>query len=101
MLLNAVVQGSTYPDLRARCAKELSKYSFDVHPIGAVVPLLESYDYRTIVNIVMSSVQHLPRSRPIHLMGAGHPMLFALMVAMGCDLFDSAAYMLYAQDDRF
>ena len=33
-------------------------------------------------------------------MGAGHPMIFALCVAMGCDLFDSAAYILYAEDDR-
>ena len=33
-------------------------------------------------------------------MGAGHPMIFALAVAMGCDLFDSAAYILYAEDDR-
>ena len=34
-------------------------------------------------------------------MGAGHPMIFALCVAMGCDLFDSAAYILYAEGDRF
>ncbi len=34
-------------------------------------------------------------------MGAGHPMIFAFAVALGCDLFDSAAYILYAQDDRF
>jgi 7-cyano-7-deazaguanine tRNA-ribosyltransferase len=28
-------------------------------------------------------------------------MMFALAVAMGCDLFDSAAYALYARDDRY
>ncbi|MDX9693744.1 MAG: tRNA guanosine(15) transglycosylase TgtA [Methanothermobacter sp.] len=100
MMLNSVVQGSTYPDLRSKCAKELSKMDFDVHPIGAVVPLLESYDYNSLVKVVMASVEYLPPSRPRHLMGAGHPMLFALAVAMGCDLFDSAAYMLYANDDR-
>ena len=48
----------------------------------------------------MASVEYLPPSRPRHLMGAGHPMLFALAVSMGCDLFDSAAYILYANDDR-
>lgn len=100
MMLNSVVQGSTYADLRRRCAMELSRMDFDVHPIGAVVPLLESYDYKSLVEVVMASVECLPPSRPRHLMGAGHPMLFALAVSMGCDLFDSAAYMLYANDDR-
>lgn len=100
MMLNSVVQGSTYPDLRRKCARELSRMDFDVHPIGAVVPLLESYDYKSLVEVVMASVECLPPSRPRHLMGAGHPMLFALAVSMGCDLFDSAAYMLYANDDR-
>ncbi|HDN74535.1 MAG TPA: tRNA guanosine(15) transglycosylase TgtA, partial [Archaeoglobus sp.] len=38
---------------------------------------------------------------PIHLFGCGHPMLFAFAVALGCDLFDSAAYALYAKDDRY
>ena len=73
---------------------------FQLHPIGAVVPLMESYQYSTLLDVVMASVEHLPDSRPRHLMGAGHPMLFSFAVALGCDLFDSAAYILYAQDDR-
>lgn len=100
LMLNSVVQGSTYPDLRSECAQKLGKMDFQVHPIGAVVPLMESYRYQELVEVVMSSVSHLPDSRPRHLMGAGHPMIFALAVAMGCDLFDSAAYILYAEDDR-
>ncbi len=100
MMLNAVIQGSTYPELRAECAKKLSIMEFDVHPIGAVVPLLESYHYRILVDVLMASIKHLTPSRPRHLMGAGHPMFFAFAVSMGCDLFDSAAYMLYADDDR-
>jgi len=100
LMLNSVVQGSTYPDLRSRCADILGGMDFQVHPIGAVVPLLESYSYREVVEVVMASVKCLPDSRPRHLMGAGHPMVFALAVAMGCDLFDSAAYILFAEDDR-
>jgi 7-cyano-7-deazaguanine tRNA-ribosyltransferase len=100
LMLNSVVQGSTYPDLRSQCADKLGKMNFEVHPIGAVVPLMESYQYKELVEVVMASVSHLPDSRPRHLMGAGHPMIFALAVAMGCDLFDSAAYILYAEDDR-
>jgi 7-cyano-7-deazaguanine tRNA-ribosyltransferase len=100
MMLNSVVQGSTYPDLRSRCADILGGMDFQVHPIGAVVPLLESYRYREVVEVIMATVTHLPDSRPRHLMGAGHPMVFGLAVALGCDLFDSAAYILYAEDDR-
>ncbi len=100
MLLNSVVQGSTYLDLRQECAKELSKLDADLYPIGAVVPLMESYHYKDLVDVVMNSMKELSDTVPRHLMGAGHPMIFALCVAMGCDLFDSAAYILYAEDDR-
>jgi 7-cyano-7-deazaguanine tRNA-ribosyltransferase len=101
MMMNSVVQGSTFLDLRSKCAKAIGAMGFDVYPIGAVVPLMESYRYTELVDVVMASVENLPDSQPRHLMGAGHPMVFALAVAMGCDLFDSAAYILYAQDDRF
>lgn len=100
MKLNSVVQGSTFPDLRRYCADELTKLDADLYPIGAVVPLMESYHYKDLVDVVMNSVAHLPDNKPRHLMGAGHPMIFALTAAMGCDLFDSAAYILYAEDDR-
>ena len=100
MLLNSVVQGSTFLDLRRYCARELSKLDADLYPIGAVVPLMESYHYKGLVDVVMNSMKDLSDTVPRHLMGAGHPMIFALCVAMGCDLFDSAAYILYAEDDR-
>jgi 7-cyano-7-deazaguanine tRNA-ribosyltransferase len=101
LMMNSVVQGSTFIDLRSKCAEQIGSMGFDVYPIGAVVPLMESYRYSELVDVVMASVKNLPDSKPRHLMGAGHPMVFALAVAMGCDLFDSAAYILYAQDDRF
>lgn len=100
MLLNSVVQGSTFLDLRRECARELSKLDADLYPIGAVVPLMESYHYKDLVDVVMNSMKELSDTVPRHLMGAGHPMIFSLCVALGCDLFDSAAYILYAEDDR-
>ncbi|HTX61360.1 MAG TPA: tRNA guanosine(15) transglycosylase TgtA [Methanobacterium sp.] len=100
LMLNSVVQGSTYPDLRVESARTLGEMEFDIHPIGAVVPLMENYQYSTLLDVIMASVENLPDSRPRHLMGAGHPMIFSFAVALGCDLFDSAAYILYAQDDR-
>ena len=79
MKINSVVQGSTYPDLREYCATELTKLDADLYPIGAVVPLMEMYHYRDLVDAVMHSVKCLPDSKARHLMGAGHPTLhFAL-----------------------
>ena len=99
--MNAAIQGSTYPDLRIHAAKQLSEMNFEVHPIGAVVPLMEAYRYRALVDVVIASKIGLRPDRPVHLFGAGHPMVFALAVAMGVDLFDSASYAVYAKDDRY
>ena len=49
----------------------------------------------------MAAKQTIPRSSCVHLFGAGHPSMFALAAAMGCDLFDSAAYALYAKEGRY
>ncbi|MGP8330511.1 MAG: tRNA guanosine(15) transglycosylase TgtA [Methanosarcinaceae archaeon] len=101
MLLAGTVQGSTYSDLREKCARTLSEIHFDIYPFGAVVPLMESYRYADLVDVIISSKKGLNSAAPVHLFGAGHPMMFALAVALGCDLFDSAAYALYAKDGRY
>jgi len=62
---------------------------------------MESYRYRDLVRIVMAAKRGIPASSCVHLFGAGHPAMFALAVAMGCDVFDSAAYALYARDRRY
>lgn len=100
MMVNAVVQGSIYPALRERCAREMASMDADVHPIGGVVPLMEQYRYADLVDVVMSSKRGLNPNRPVHLFGAGHPMVLAFAVLMGCDLFDSASYAKFAKDDR-
>lgn len=94
------VQGGVFPGLRTQCAEELSKLDADVHPIGGVVPLMEDQHYSDLVRVIIAAKKGLPPGRPVHLFGAGHPMVFALAVALGCDLFDSSAYIKYAQQDR-
>jgi 7-cyano-7-deazaguanine tRNA-ribosyltransferase len=100
MLLATPVQGSIYPDLRFKCAKEMSKINGDFYPIGGVVPLMENQRYLDLVKIILSSKQGLDPSKPVHLFGAGHPMIFPIAVALGCDFFDSSAYIKYANDNR-
>ncbi|MCQ8893895.1 MAG: tRNA guanosine(15) transglycosylase TgtA [Methanolinea sp.] len=95
------VQGGIYPDLRERAGREVGEMGFCFCPIGAVVPLMESYRYTELVNVVMAAKRGIPPSSCVHLFGAGHPAMFALAVAMGCDVFDSAAYALYAREGRY
>jgi 7-cyano-7-deazaguanine tRNA-ribosyltransferase len=101
MLVNAPVQGSTHLDLRERAARHAYGTNLDVFPVGAVVPLLSAYRYDDVVDVVAAAKRGLGVDAPVHLFGAGHPMMFALAVALGCDLFDSAAYAIYARDDRY
>ena len=99
--LAATVQGGIFTDLRERAGREITELGFSFCPIGAVVPLMESYRYQDLVNVVMASKRTLSPSVCVHLFGAGHPSMFALATAMGCDLFDSAAYALYAKEGRY
>jgi 7-cyano-7-deazaguanine tRNA-ribosyltransferase len=101
MLVNAPIQGSTYPELRERAAAHAYGTDLDVFPVGGVVPLMNDYRYAETVEVVRAAKRGLGADAPVHLFGAGHPMTFALAVAAGCDLFDSAAYALYARDDRY
>jgi len=100
MLLACTVQGSIYSDLREACAKELSKIDADFFPIGGVVPLMENQRYTDLVRCIISAKRGLDPSKPVHLFGAGHPLVFPLAVALGCDFFDSSAYAKYADDGR-
>lgn len=100
MYLACPVQGSIYPSLRRTCAEQLGKLDADIHPIGGVVPLMENQQYRHLINCIIASKKGLPVNRPVHLFGAGHPLVFPLAVALGCDLFDSSAYIKYAKQNR-
>ena len=95
------VQGGIYTDLRERAGKEVMDLNFSFCPIGAVVPLMESYRYKDLVQVVLAAKRTLSPAACVHLFGAGHPSMFALATAMGCDLFDSAAYALYAKEGRY
>lgn len=99
-MLNGPIQGGTHPDLRAESARLMSEMDFSVHPIGGIVPLMENQRYRDLVEIIVASKSELNPSRPVHLFGCGHPILFPISVALGIDLFDSAAYALFAKDGR-
>ena len=100
MALAATVQGGSHIALREEMAARLAALDAQVHPVGGVVPLMEQYHFRDLVRVVLAAKRGLPPGRPVHLFGAGHPMVLALASLMGCDLFDSASYAKYAADGR-
>ena len=104
-LLNGPVQGGLHDDLRAQAGALMGEVSgdyrgFAVHPIGGIVPLMEKQRYLELFRILLSARSTIPPNRPIHMFGCGHPILFPMCIALGADLFDSAAYALFARDNR-
>jgi len=95
------VQGGKYLDLVAKSAKEMGKLPFQIHALGSPTEVMERYRFDVLVDMIMTAKMNLPIERPLHLFGAGHPFMFALAVALGCDFFDSAAYSLYAKEGRY
>ena len=105
LLLNGPIQGGLHDDLRALAGQVMGDIrgdyrGFTVHPIGGIVPLMENQKYRELFQILLSAKSTLPPNRPIHLFGCGHPLLFPMSIALGVDIFDSAAYALFARGGR-
>ncbi|MGQ9759835.1 MAG: tRNA guanosine(15) transglycosylase TgtA [Candidatus Methanomethylicaceae archaeon] len=101
MLWAGPIQGGRFLELVEECAREMGMLDFDIHPLGSPTQIMEEYDYPTLVDMIVTAKRVLPPERPLHLFGAGHPMMLSLAVALGCDLFDSAAYALFAKDGRY
>ncbi|MRN68280.1 MAG: tRNA-guanine transglycosylase, partial [Nitrosopumilales archaeon] len=94
------VQGGEHLDLVRYCANALDKMGFPVLAIGSPVEVMEAYEFSILAQMIAAVKRTVP-TKPIHLFGAGHPLTIPLAVSLGCDMFDSASYMLYAKDDRY
>ncbi len=95
-LLAVPVQGGAFDDLRAESAAAASSLA-DVLAVGGVVPLFERYRFAELARVLAAARPHLSPGVPVHLFGAGHPMVFAFAAAWGVDLFDSSAYHKFAR----
>ncbi len=69
--------------------------------LGSPVEFMESYEYRLLAQMIVAAKKQMPHSIPLHLFGAGHPLTIPFAIALGCDTFDSASYMLYAKKSRY
>jgi queuine tRNA-ribosyltransferase len=83
--LFAIVQGSTYPDIREVSARKLVQLDFDGYAIGGLAvgePIEEMYRITEVCESL------LPASKPRYLMGVGTPQNLLESVERGIDMFD-------------
>jgi 7-cyano-7-deazaguanine tRNA-ribosyltransferase len=95
------VQGGAHLDLVGRSARAMAALPFDIFAIGSPVEVMNGYDFEVLSSIVIAAKRALPQELPVHLFGAAHPLTIPMAVALGCDLFDSASYILFAKQDRY
>ncbi|MCV0392925.1 MAG: tRNA guanosine(15) transglycosylase TgtA [Nitrosopumilus sp.] len=95
------IQGGEHFELVAKSTKSLVDIGFEMLALGSPVEFMESYEYRLLAQMIVAAKKNMPHSIPLHLFGAGHPLTIPFAVALGCDTFDSASYMLYAKQLRY
>lgn len=95
------IQGGEHFGLVKYSAKKLVDFGFEMLALGSPVEFMESYEYNLLAEMIISARKQIPISIPLHLFGAGHPLTIPFVVALGCDTFDSASYMLYAKEGRY
>ena len=80
-----IVQGCSYPDLRAKAAENVLQYNANGYAIGGLAvgePTEVMYEMVEVVNAI------LPEDKPRYLMGVGTPANILENIARGVDMFD-------------
>lgn len=84
-LLFGINQGGTYPDLRIRHMKEISKLDLPGYAIGGLAVGETAEEMYDIIDAVEP---YMPEDKPRYLMGVGTPVNIVEAVARGVDFFD-------------
>ncbi len=83
--LFGIVQGSTFPALRAESALGLQRIGFDGYAIGG---LAVGEPQEAMFETLEHTMPHLTQERPRYLMGVGKPSDLVGAVLRGVDMFD-------------
>jgi queuine tRNA-ribosyltransferase len=83
--LFGIVQGATFPDLRARHAREVRSFDLPGYAIGGLSVGESKEDMHAMLEAV---IPELPVDKPRYLMGVGAPEDLVEGVARGVDMFD-------------
>jgi queuine tRNA-ribosyltransferase len=81
----AIVQGSTFDDLRREAALALSALDFSGYAVGGVSV---GEPEEEMMRQVAATAPHLPEGNPRYTMGLGTPPQILRMIALGVDMFD-------------
>ena len=80
-----IVQGSVFPDLRARSVEALLAVGFEGYAVGG---LAVGEGQATMLGVLEATLPLLPADRPRYLMGVGTPDDLVAAVGCGVDMFD-------------
>lgn len=80
-----IVQGSIYPEIRAKNVEELLKLEFDGYAIGG---LAVGEPVEIMYQITEFTASLLPQNKPRYLMGVGTPENILESISRGIDMFD-------------
>jgi len=92
--LFAIVQGSTYPHLRASCAEALVSMDLPGYAIGGVSV---GEGHELLCEVSSFTAPLLPEDKPRYLMGVGLPEDLLACVGHGIDMFDCVIPTRYAR----
>ncbi|MBR0164030.1 MAG: tRNA guanosine(34) transglycosylase Tgt [Lachnospiraceae bacterium] len=84
-LLFGINQGAVFDDLRIAHAKEIAAMNLDGYAVGG---LAVGETHEEMYHILDVTVPHLPKDRPVYLMGVGTPENILEGVERGVDFFD-------------
>lgn len=84
-LLFGIVQGVTYPELRAASAKALVNIGFEGYAIGGLSVGEPKHEMLTCLT---HTTPYLPTTKPRYLMGVGTPLDILHGIEQGVDMFD-------------
>ena len=84
-LLFGINQGGIYADIRIEQAKAIADIDLDGYAIGG---LAVGESHEEMYRIIESVEPHLPKDKPIYLMGVGTPANILEAVERGVDFFD-------------
>ena len=89
-----IVQGSTFPELREECAKELVAMDSPGYAIGGVSV---GEGHELLCEVTRHAAPLLPDNKPRYLMGVGLPEDLIACVGFGIDMFDCVIPTRYAR----
>jgi len=95
------IQGGKFLDLLNKSVNEMNSLDFEIYAIGGIVKAFLEYRFDLTTDILLNVKKSIVPNKPIHMFGLGLPQYFSLAVACGCDLMDSAAYILFAKEGRY